>query len=476
VSEHDNTGSGDHAADDQPTTGATPEGPGVIDSSGADEPFEGKETVGGTPTPAGGSPTGHEPNTRVVPGHEGETAWEAQGSILGRLKHPISTGGRVTKRGERQGLGRTGEGVDGDEAVRVSGEVTADSRFVPEQTAGNSYIGGAGIGSVEPQRATGVEDLDRRQERRSELVVAFWFLMSVAGTFAFVIMNFGGDKHKQYYTPVLGICLAVAVGGLGMGMINWAKRLMGDEEAVQEREPHFSKPEEVEATERVFARGVETSGITKRPIIRRTLLLAAGALGLIGVVPILNLGPLSGRKPKAFGETSWRFTKPTTDVSGKRVQGIRMIDQTGRPIKLGDLAAGGLLTVFPALTPSPDSPGMYEEPTLQEKGDSTVLLIRLRPGELKGANAKHTYFDHIAFSKICTHAGCPVSLYEQQTHHLLCPCHQSIFDVSDHGRPIFGPAARSLPQLAITVDSDGYFIATGDFTEPIGPTYWERNG
>src|SRR6185312_6814845 len=101
------------------------EGPGVIDSSETGDPFEGKETVGGTPTPAGGTPTGKEPNTRVVPGHEGETAWEAQGSILGRLKHPVSTGGRVTRRGEQQGLGRTGESVDGDEAVHVSGEVTA---------------------------------------------------------------------------------------------------------------------------------------------------------------------------------------------------------------------------------------------------------------------------------------------------------------------------------------------------------------
>ena len=103
-----------------------------------------------------------------------------------------------------------------------------------------------------------------------------------------------------------------------------------------------------------------------------------------------------------------------------------------------------------------------------------MLLIRLRPGELKGKNADGTYFDHIAFSKICTHAGCPVSLYEQQTHHLLCPCHQSIFDVTDDGRPIFGPAARPLPKLAITVDAEGYFIATGDFNQPVGPTFWER--
>jgi ubiquinol-cytochrome c reductase iron-sulfur subunit len=257
-------------------------------------------------------------------------------------------------------------------------------------------------------------------------------------------------------------------------MITWAKKLMGDEEAVQERETLTSPTADIEATERVFAHGFETSGLARRPIIRRTLLLAAGALGLIGVVPILNLGPMSGRKPKALGETSWRFTRPTTDAAGKHVPGIRMIDQTGRAIKLGDIAAGGLVTVFPALIPDPKRPGFYVEPTLQIKGDSTVLLIRLHPGQLSGTSAVNTYFDHIAFSKICTHAGCPVSLYEQQTHHLLCPCHQSIFDVADHGRPIFGPAARPLPQLAINVDDEGYFIALGDFNQPVGPTYWER--
>ncbi len=329
---------------------------------------------------------------------------------------------------------------------------------------------------IEPQRYTDTEDIDRRRERRAEFFVAFWFLVSAAGTLAFVVTDLIGNSHRQYYTPLLGTFMALALGGLGIGLIHWAKQLMGDEEAVQDREAHLATPQELEATEQVFARGVATSGILRRPIVRRSLLMASGALGLIGVVPILNLGPLPGRKPKAFDETSWRFTSLVTDGAGKKIQGVRMIDQTGRAIKLGDIAAGGLLTVFPGIASEElkGKPGFYPEPSLQVKGDSTVLLIRLRPGELKGRNKDGTYFDHIAFSKICTHAGCPVSLYEQQTHHLLCPCHQSIFDVTDHGRPIFGPAARPLPQLAITIDSDGYFIAKGDFNQPVGPTFWER--
>jgi ubiquinol-cytochrome c reductase iron-sulfur subunit len=398
----------------------------------------------------------------------------AQDSVLGRLKHPVSSSGRVTKRGESEGAGAAGDTTQGA-PVSVTGIVATDSSISDaDGDGGASYVGGTGVGDVAPQRARGVEDLDRRQERRAEWTVAAYFGLSTVATLAFVVTDLIGNTHRQYYTPLLGTFLGLALGGLGFGMITWAKKLMGNEEAVQEREPHFSPPEEVAAAAAVFSKGVETSGIAQRPIIRRTLLMASGALGLIGVVPLLNLGPMSGRKPKALGETSWRLTKATTDISGKPTKGIRMIDQTGRPIKLGDLAAGGLLTVFPALDESKAEPNTFGEPTLQVKGDSTVLLIRLHPGELTGKHVDGTYFDHIAFSKICTHAGCPVSLYEQQTHHLLCPCHQSIFDVTDGARPLSGPAARPLPQLAISVDEEGYFIATGDFNQPVGPTFWER--
>jgi ubiquinol-cytochrome c reductase iron-sulfur subunit len=401
-----------------------------------------------------------------------ESAKEAEPSILERLKHPVSTGGRITRQGEAQGAGQAGEVAD-DEPVEVSGVVTADSSAV-EGGGGTSHV--RAETRVEPRRYVDTADIDRRRERRSEFMVAFWFLVSAIATGFFVVINFIGGSHHRWYTPALGLSLAIAIGGLGIGLIHWAHQLMGDEEAVQDRTEHFASPEELQATERVFVRGLDTFGILRRPLIRRTLLLAGGMLGLVAVVPILNLGPLIGRRPRAFEETSWRFTSLVTDGDGKKIQGVRMIDQFGRAIKLGDLAAGGLLTVFPGIAKDElkNKPGFYPEPDLQVKGDSTVLLFRLRPGELKGKYKNGTYFDHIAFSKICTHAGCPVSLYEQQTHHLLCPCHQSIFDVTLGGRPIFGPAARPLPQLAITIDDEGYFIAKGDFNQPVGPSFWER--
>ena len=104
-----------------------------------------------------------------------------------------------------------------------------------------------------------------------------------------------------------------------------------------------------------------------------------------------------------------------------------------------------------------------------------VVLVRMRPEEIRAQQgANWDYEGILCYSKICTHVGCPTALYDQKSHHLLCPCHQSTFDLADAGHVVFGPAARSMPQLAITVDSDGYLVAQGDFTQPIGPSFWER--
>jgi ubiquinol-cytochrome c reductase iron-sulfur subunit len=116
-----------------------------------------------------------------------------------------------------------------------------------------------------------------------------------------------------------------------------------------------------------------------------------------------------------------------------------------------------------------------EEQNLNERGKSAILLVRMRPEEIKSQQGPDwDYQGIVAYSKICTHVGCPIALYEQRTHHLLCPCHQSTFDLADSGQPIFGPAARRLPQLAITVDEEGYLIARQGFQEPVGPSFWER--
>jgi ubiquinol-cytochrome c reductase iron-sulfur subunit len=105
-----------------------------------------------------------------------------------------------------------------------------------------------------------------------------------------------------------------------------------------------------------------------------------------------------------------------------------------------------------------------------------VMLIRLRPGTevVKRAGFEnHNYGDYYAYSKLCTHLGCPTSLYETQSQRILCPCHQSQFLATEYARPVFGPAARALPPLPITVNDEGYFVATGDMP-PVGPAFWER--
>ena len=102
--------------------------------------------------------------------------------------------------------------------------------------------------------------------------------------------------------------------------------------------------------------------------------------------------------------------------------------------------------------------------------------MRLDPDKLEVSPGREDWnVDGIvAYSKICTHVGCPVALYEQHTHHLLCPCHQSTFDVTREAKVVFGPASHPLPQLPITVNEEGFLVARSDFQEPVGPVYWER--
>ena len=177
-----------------------------------------------------------------------------------------------------------------------------------------------------------------------------------------------------------------------------------------------------------------------------------------GVLTMLIV-PLGGliknpNKGNPLGQTNFR-------------DGVRLARYDGSFIRPGDQEPGSLETVFPAV------PGGNRE------SDAATMLIRLRPEQVsvdrpRGGQEDFGYGDYVAYSKICTHAGCPVSLYEQETSRILCPCHQSQFDVTQGAKPVFGPATRSLPQLPISVDEDGYFIATGDYPEAVGPTYWNR--
>src|SRR4051794_21822960 len=298
--------------------------------------------------PAGGSVGGQDPNTRRVSGHEGETAAQATGSVIGRLRTAKNADRNENDDRDDRAVGPDDRGGVTDQPV-AAGAIT-DASFEQSYSArgehargpsGESMVGRRGGADDLQFQGPRPEDVGRRRGRQAERVVVFWFLVSIAATFAFVIMNFAGDPHKEYYTPVLGVSLAFALSGLGIGLVHWAKRLMPDEEAVQEREPHFSRPEELEATEATFAKGFDELGFAKRPLLRRTLLMAGGALGLIAVVPILNFGKLVGRKAADFKRTAWA-TAPGEPPK-------RLVTQDGVPVRLGDVAGGGLLTVFPGV-------------------------------------------------------------------------------------------------------------------------------
>ena len=161
---------------------------------------------------------------------------------------------------------------------------------------------------------------------------------------------------------------------------------------------------------------------------------------------IRSLGPLPG---KTLFQTWWR-------------PGSRVVTVHGRPVKVDDLEVGGILTVFPEGHAGSSM--------------SQTILIRAASLPITTRKGRETWSPHgyLGFSKICTHAGCPVGLYEEQSQQLLCPCHQSIFDVLDGAVPVFGPAPRPLPQLPLGVDEEGYLRARSDFLEPVGPGFWER--
>jgi len=147
-----------------------------------------------------------------------------------------------------------------------------------------------------------------------------------------------------------------------------------------------------------------------------------------------------------------------------------------------DLDAGGMETVFPWR--ESDGDGTTEES--REKLNeimmgvrNPVMLIRIRPDDMprvvkRAGQESFNFGDFFAYTKICSHLGCPSSLFEQQTYRILCPCHQSQFDALHFAKPVFGPAARALAQLPITIDANGHLVANGDFVEPVGPAFWER--
>jgi ubiquinol-cytochrome c reductase iron-sulfur subunit len=278
-----------------------------------------------------------------------------------------------------------------------------------------------------------------RAERRAERRVAALFLGSSASAVALAVVYWRGGQPQ-----LEGLLLGLALAGVACGFVIWGNRLLPQGPVVGERHELASPDADVEGAEEDFERG---GAITRRKLVIRSLGLAVGGLGVAALFPIRSLGPRPGR---ALVETPWR-------------PGVRMITDDGRLVRAVDVPVEGLVTVFPE-----GSPG---------SADGQAVLIRVAPGLLQPKPGREDWSPGglVAYSKICTHAGCPVGLYQADSHQLLCPCHQSTFDVLRHAIPQIGPAAAPLPQLPLAIDADGYVVARGDFSEPVGPSFWRRS-
>jgi ubiquinol-cytochrome c reductase iron-sulfur subunit len=276
------------------------------------------------------------------------------------------------------------------------------------------------------------------------------------------------------YTPLVGLTFGLTALCLTIGIISYAKKFLPHELAVQRRHSGGSSEVDKATVAAEFADAGERSGLRRRSVLGRALGLGGGVfgmgIGVLAVAPLVRDPWKNTGDPDSLWHTAWQHKPGET---------VRLRVDTGEPeeimlLRPEDMHAGGLVTVFPFRESDRDHPERLAAAV--RRADSAVLVFRLRPGTKvtkRVGQEDFNYGDFYAYSKVCTHLGCPVSLYEQRDNRLLCPCHQSQFSLTDNARPIFGPATRPLPQLPLDVDDDGYFVARGDFVEAVGPGFWE---
>lgn len=272
---------------------------------------------------------------------------------------------------------------------------------------------------------------------RAERIGVAAFVVAALAATAFAVSFWTGGEHTQ----LQGLLLGVAFVGIGLGLALWANRLLPGREHTEARTALRATPDEVAAVNAELDRG---ELVARRVWLRRSAIAAGGALGVALVSPLRSLGPRPGN---ALLRTAWHG-------------GARVVTADGELVFAAQVPDSALLTVFPQGAVG--------------AADAQAVLVRVDPTLLRLAPRRASWAPDglVAYSKVCTHAGCPVGLYEAEIHQLLCPCHQSSFDVLHGAEPVSGPAAWPLPQLPLTVDDDGVLRATGDFSSPVGPGWW----
>jgi ubiquinol-cytochrome c reductase iron-sulfur subunit len=340
-----------------------------------------------------------------------------------------------------------------------------------------------------------------KAEKRAERLVALWF--ALGGVFGLALLGvflfwpweykpFGDPGNAMYNlaTPLYGLTLGLSVLSLGIGAVLYTKKFVPQEISIQDRHDGPGSSEVDRKT--IVAQlqdTLETSTLPRRKMVIRALGFGVGAMGAgtaVAFIGGLIKNPWAPVVPTANGKQPVLLTSGWTPrYKGETIYLGRAVGSSSQillKIRPEDIDAGGMETVFPWRESDGDGTTVESHEKLSHIAmgvRNPVMIIRVRPSDMgkvikRKGQESFNYGDLFAYTKICSHLGCPTSLFEQQTYRILCPCHQSQFDALHFAKPIFGPAARALAQLPITVDKDGYLVANGDFVEPVGPAFWER--
>jgi len=340
-----------------------------------------------------------------------------------------------------------------------------------------------------------------RAEKRAERSVALWLLLGgIMGLALLLVFLFWPWEYKPngvegnfiytMATPLYGVTFGLSILAIGVGAVLYQKKFIPEEISIQDRHDGQSSELDRKTAAANLVDAFEGSTVKRRKLIGMSLGIGLGAFGLGTLVaaaggiiknPWKPVVPTANGLKAVLWTSGWtpRFTGET----------IYLGRSTGRPgesplvkMRPEDLDAGGMETVFPWRESDGDGTTVESHEKLAAIAmgvRNPVMLIRIKPVDMsrvvkRQGQESFNFGDLFAYTKVCSHLGCPSSLYEQQTYRILCPCHQSQFDALHFARPIFGPAARALAQLPITINNDGYLVANGDFIEPVGPAFWER--
>jgi ubiquinol-cytochrome c reductase iron-sulfur subunit len=304
------------------------------------------------------------------------------------------------------------------------------------------------LGRRRPHRA---DDVEHRvvprgpKEPGAELLLLALLGAASIASFSFIVVY--AIDRIGHQTQWLGLTLGLALLLLAASCFVIARRLVVAEE-LDEPYPEPERPAEVETIEEIV---VESgSRFTRRRLVKLAGTGAVGAIGLAALTPALSLGPAFDND--GLLRTPWR-------------RGRRLVDEGGQPLAASSIEEASFYTAYP-------------EGADREQFGAPLVLVRLPHAQIR-ERRDWAVQGIVAYSKICTHAGCAIALYRKPTFAdvepkpaLVCPCHYSTFDPADAGKVLFGPAGRALPQLPLLVDRAGHLRAAGNFSGPVGPSWW----